>query len=126
MDKKEPIFTTTDPLNRKIILKNDTWEQHIKDRHGETGIIQIKSNIENPRYILQNIKQKGEGNLELIVDYTRQDYIDLIIVEDKMHVIKTIVQFDTENEGFVVTNHILRKAIEIKTWGGVIYDRNKG
>lgn len=119
------VFSTVDPKNRNIVLKSDTWNNHIKNRHDECDIWDIKSNIENPRFIIQNIKPKEDGSSELVIDDSRQDYIDLISKNDKIYLIKTIVQFVNENEGFVVTNHILRKSTEIKTIGGVIYDRNK-
>lgn len=125
MSNKENKFSVTDPLNRHIVLTNERWEEHIKDRHDEVDIEKIQSNIENPRYIIQNIKPKEKGSDELVIDTDRQDYVDFIIRDDKLYVIKTIVHFESESEGNVVTNYILRKANEIKTGGGVIYDSNE-
>ncbi|WDU82249.1 hypothetical protein [Caloramator sp. Dgby_cultured_2] len=116
------IFTTLDPLGRKIKLKENTWTQHIKDRHPEVGYDIIKSNIEKPRFILPNIKPKEDGSNELIIDEKRQVYVDLIFVGDKMYAIKTVVEFENIESGTVVTNYILRKPNEIKMEGGVIYD----
>lgn len=122
---KDIKFSTYDPKNRNIILKTDTWENHIINRHNECEVCDIKNNIENPRLIIKNVKPKEEGSTELVIDNSRQDYIDLIIKEDKVYLIKTIVQFENEEQGFVITNHILKKSTEIKTLGGVIYDRNE-
>lgn len=126
MDDKLKIFTTNDPLGRKISLKGDTWGQHIIERHNmDASIEEIKTNIEHPNYILQNIKRKKDGLDEFIVDEIRQDYVGLVAKEGRVYIIKTIVEFLSEYEGTVVTNHILWRANEIKTIGGVIYDRNK-
>lgn len=121
----DEIFSTSDPLNRNIILKSTTWNDHIKPRHNECDIDAIKTNIENPTYILVNTKPEKDGSTVKIVDNTRQDYIGLTIIENKLHVIKTIVEFENCSNGCIVTNHILRKANEINTIGGVIYDRCK-
>lgn len=123
MDDK--IFMTTDPLCRDICLKKDTWDRHLQGRHNETDIYDIKATIENPRYIFQNMKPKEQGSQDLIIDPKRQDYINLVMVESKLYVIKTIVEFEKEGTGHVVTNYILRNPREIKTQGGVIYDSYK-
>ena len=68
-----------------------------------------------------------DGSSELIVDETRQDYIGLFKNSQiqRLYIMKTIVEFTSENKGEVVTNYILRKASEIKLIGGVIYDMYK-
>lgn len=125
MEDTPKIFTTVDPMNRKIALKDDTWGKHIVEKHDECSIEDIKTNIQNPDYIFQNVKPINDGSSELIIDDTRQDYIGFVIKDDRLFAMKTIVQLVNGNEGFVVTNHILRRVNEIKTTGGVIYDRNK-
>lgn len=121
----ENLFLVKDPLNRDVKLTQTRWDEHMKDHHDETDLELIKNNIENPRYILQNTKPEKDGSDILIIDQTRQDYIDLIPVKGKMHAIKTIVDFSNKDGGFIVTNYILRRANEIKLDGGVIYDSSK-
>ncbi|WP_297430606.1 hypothetical protein [Clostridium sp.] len=124
MDEEKIIFTALDPLNRSVTLTGQTWTVHITGDSGHDEVLteHIKSNIENPRYILQNVKPKKDGSSELIIDDSRQDYVDIIPKGDRIYGIKTIVEFDKNNNGTIVTNHILRNIKEIKTIGGVIYD----
>ncbi|KXG78327.1 hypothetical protein AN618_03930 [Fervidicola ferrireducens] len=120
------IFSTYDPLDRQIILKSDTWSNHIS-KHSEATPDDIRLNIEKPVFILKNVKPVKDGSSELIVDETRQDYIGLFKNSQiqRLYIMKTIVEFTSENKGEVVTNYILRKASEIKLIGGVIYDMYK-
>jgi hypothetical protein len=126
MEKNNFIFVTTDPLGRRVSLKADTWVNHIKEKHGEDISIPelIKSNIEQPRYIIQNVKPEYDGSDVLIVDPNRQDYYDLIPGDERFYILKTIVEFSNENEnvGTIVTTYLLRRANEIKTTGGIVYD----
>jgi hypothetical protein len=120
------LFTTTDPLGRRVSLKNDTWSAHILTKHDEVTVEVIKNNIEKPRYICINVKPEFDGSDKLIVDETRYDYIDLIIGGNaRLYALKTIVEFCEPGEGTIVTNYVLRRANEIKTTGGVIYDSQK-
>lgn len=127
-EKDNIIFSTTDPLNRVITLKEDTWSKHIIEESGHTEVTAeyLKNNVESPRYILRNVKPKEDGSKELIVDETRQDYIDIIPMDGKIYCIKTIVEFDESNSGTIVTNYIQRRVTEIKTIGGVVYDSKQG
>lgn len=126
--KAEPIvFTTTDPLGRKVLLKRDTWLSHIRAKHGEDIITEetIKKNIEDPIYITQNLKPAYDGSKELVIDSRRQDYWDVVRGNEHFFLLKTIVEFETENEGKVVTTYLLTKMKEMRTTGGIIYDRKQ-
>ena len=118
---EDDFFETTDPLGRIVRLKNDNWVEHVS-LHSETTSDDIIRNIQSPRYICINVKPEFDGSDVLIVDNSRNDYIDIIPVSGKMYVLKTIVQFDNYNFGVVVTNYVLGRANEIKTSGGIIYD----
>lgn len=118
-------FRTTDPKNREIIMKEQTWTEHIAPRHNETDEIKIQKNIENPSLIVRNMKRNDNG--ELIIDEKREDYIGLINYstadgKQSLKIIKTIVEIVDDENGFVVTNYILRNLKEIKTEGGIVYD----
>jgi hypothetical protein len=127
MEKNNFIFVATDPLNRKIELKADTWEHHIKEKHGEDLITDdtIKNNIENPIYIVKNVKPEYDGSKNYIVDERRQDYWGLIGGEEHFYAIKTIVEFVQENKGIVVTTYIITNLKEMRTIGGIVYDGTK-
>lgn len=111
----EYIFSTTDPLGRDIILKQSTWDYHMKDRHGEDGIQNIKINLEMPAYITKNIS-------ETTSEHNRNCYFRLINLNDKFYFQKTVVEFKEGSSGEVVTSHILRKS---EKGGGIIYDSSK-
>lgn len=117
MDNQEKIiFSTTDPLGRRVLLKQSTWDDHIKDRHDETGTINIKQNIENPSCIIENDKT-------LLEDAKRQCYFSFDTTGGRLHINKTVVEFKENSEkGEVVTNYILRKVNENIIEGGVVYD----
>jgi hypothetical protein len=124
MEEKDCIFVTTDPLGRRVSLKADTWANHIKEKHGEDISTPelIKGNIEQPRYIIQNVKPEYDGSDVLIVDPNRQDYYDLIPGDERFYILKTIVEFSNKNLGTIVTTYLLRRANEIKIMGGIVYD----
>lgn len=131
MSQNEPIlFETTDPMSRQIRLTTRNWEEHIQPKHAETDDIYIKKNVHSPQYIVKNMKPDKENPGQYIIDETRQDYIGTYKYvtaegEANLKVIKTIVQLEDDNKGFVVTNYILRNLREIKLGGGVIYDRTE-
>lgn len=126
MNEGEVIFTTYDPLNRQIILKSDTWSNHIS-KHSEVTPDDIRANVEQPVYILKNVKPVEDGSAKLMVDETRQDYIGLYknSQTQRLYIMKTIVEFISEDKGEIVTNYILRRANEIRLDGGVVYDMYK-
>ena len=55
--KEEYIFTTKDPLDRKVVLKKSTLENHILGRHDEKSTNDIKANIKNPKYIIKDTRE---------------------------------------------------------------------
>ncbi|MGL4665961.1 MAG: hypothetical protein ACRCWA_13180, partial [Clostridium butyricum] len=115
-EQEKHIFSTTDPLGRRVLLKQSTWDEHIKDRHDETGIDIIKKNIENPNCIIENDKTQLE-------DAKRQCYYSFNTAGTKLYINKTVVEFKNNNvSGEVVTNYILRKLNDSIIEGGVVYD----
>lgn len=50
------MFTTTDPLNRKIICTSDTWNNHIVKGHVimQNNINAVKETIEKPEVIYKS------------------------------------------------------------------------
>lgn len=115
----EHIFSTTDPLGRDIILKQSTWDEHIKDRHGEEGIENIKINLEMPNYITENVGK-------VTSEYDRNCFFRLINLNSNFYMQKTVVEFK-ENSSFgeVVTSHVMRKITSNINEGGIIYDSSK-
>lgn len=124
--EKTCVFVTTDPLSRVITLKANTWTEHVLQGHGESTSEEIKNNVECPYMILNNVKPEYDGSDKFIIDHTRQDYIGMTVKDDRLYVMKTIVELENNSTGTIVTNHILRRVNEIKTIGGVIYDSRKG
>lgn len=109
------LFTAEDPLGRMVILKSSTWENHIKDRHSEKGIEQIKNSITNPFIICENTKEtNSEKDRQVYFRYTTRD--------NKLYNTKTVVEFDNDGNGEVVTDYILRKINESVVEGGIVYD----
>lgn len=109
------LFTTQDPLGRQIVLKHSTWETHIKYRHSEKDIDSIKDNVTNPNIILENTKETNS-------DKNREVYYRYIIYDNKLINQKTVVEFDEDGNGEVVTNYLLRKINESVLEGGIKYD----
>lgn len=123
-------FKATDPRGIEIIMKEQTWTEHIAPKHNEADEDRIKKNIQSPDLIIRNVKRNPNKQDEYIVDETRQDYIGLFKYstadgKQSLKVMKTIVQVDEDQTGFVVTNYILRNLNEIKLEGGIIYDRQE-
>lgn len=111
----EFIFEETDPLGRKVVLKSTTWDEHIKDRHPEKGVDDIKLNISNPQIIIKDNEHTD-----------REVYLRYVINNNKLYTNKTVVAFEEKSEnGEVVTNYTLRKINQTVTEGGVIYDSSK-
>lgn len=50
------MFTTTDPLNRKINCSSETWSEHIINGHVimESNLNSVKNTVENPEVIFQS------------------------------------------------------------------------
>lgn len=109
------LFTTEDPLGRTVVLKSSTWESHIKDRHSEKDIESIKDNITSPNIICENTKETNS-------DKNREVYFRFTTYGNKLLNQKTVVEFDDEGNGEVVTNYLLSKIKESVLEGGIKYD----
>lgn len=133
MDK---IFMVSDPLSRSITLKSDTYNKKIanidgSNDHNEHGnshpdmeVNDIRTSVEAPHFITEShiIQKDGEQEIKIITD-KRQAYYRFDI--EKSSIFKTIVEFDDNNSGDIVTSHRSNKASSIKVEGGIIYDATK-
>ncbi|MCF8010932.1 MAG: hypothetical protein K9L17_10375 [Clostridiales bacterium] len=120
------IFSSTDPMHRKVILKEHTWNNKILQDHPEVEpyINEIKSLMTCPYYILRDLHEVEPGNKE--VHPTREEYIDLIRSKTKpnMILLRAIVDHVT-NPGEVVTVIKSNKLRGLTTEGGVVYVKSK-
>ena len=140
------MFTTSDPLNRKITLKTETWNNKIANITGENNnkahgnshedmipfLHEIQKSIENPNFIIKDLKIDGidpNGNEIYIPSEDREEFFKIFINEEKgcLNGLKTIVEFNEEHtRGEIVTTHRMNgKLSKISTKGGVIYDSSK-
>lgn len=115
-NKEKIIFKTSDPIDREIKLKTETWNIHITHGHNELykqeGL--VKKIIENPAYILKDKDFKE-----------RENYYDLCNFHDgSLSILKVVVDFSTST-GNIVTAYPIKQthsqAVIIK--GGVVYER---
>lgn len=136
------MFTTTDPFNRSVHLKRETWENKIlnlygTNSNGEHGnshpemqkfLPEIKSTIENPIYIIRDTftNENESGEKETKVNEKREEFVRLIndAEAEKLRALKVIVEFN-EGAGEVVTTHVASNLKSFKTSGGIIYDGSK-
>ncbi len=139
------MFTTSDPLNRTVTLKTETWNNKIANISGENinkihgnshedmvdFLDEIQKTIEAPHYILNDLEVSGvdsEGKEILSPSKTREEYFRIFINNEKacLNSIKTIVEFNDEHtHGEIVTSHRMNgKLSRISTKGGVVYDSN--
>lgn len=139
------MFTTSDPLNRSITLKSETWHNKIINstgandncEHGnshkevENQLNEIKYTIEKPNFIIKDLEPNGEdenGNEITKVSDSREEYYRIYVNTSKacLNALKVIVEFDELHEkGEVVTTFNCNgKVSKISTKGGVVYDSN--
>lgn len=113
-------FTTIDPLERTIVLKSSTWDEHIAPNHSENDIFAIQDNITHPHIIFRNTKPTQNQN-------QRNIYMSYKIIDNTLYNLKTVVEFKPIQEhGEIVTNYMLRKINEKEiTEGDVLYDSSK-
>lgn len=130
----DTIFTVSDPLGRPISLKSDTYNKKIANidgsndhnehgnSHPEVKIEEIRNGVERPQFIAQGhiIVRDGEEEKKVITDKRQEFY--RFSLDDRSSILKTIVAFDDNNIGDIVTSFICNKASSIKLEGGVIYD----
>lgn len=116
------VFKTTDPKERPVILKLDTWENKILRSHTEMdGLLpQIRGLIEDPCYILYDETQ-GEPNTH------REEYWDLMAIAKRHQVraLRAVVEFydnEPKRPGEIVTVHIAGK-VKGKTERRIIHER---
>lgn len=132
-------FTTTDPFNRTVTLKQSTWEYKIcnyygTNNNGEHGnshpemenlLENIKSGIQNPQFIFQNTRKTTIDGKEMVVaNGTREEYIKMYFDEEDcgMRIIKTIVDFKGDAGDIVTSFKVEKPKKDIKPLGGIIYD----
>lgn len=138
------MFNETDPLNRKVKLKRNTWDNKILNLYGTNDdnshgnsheemqdlLSNIKSTITNPTLILQDTKKivSDQGEEITVLNEKRNEYYKVYInIEDLcLNCLKVVVEFDQESNGDIVTTHKMNgKLSKIKTEGGVIYDSSE-
>ena len=120
--EEEIRWIVTDPLGNDIILKEQTFTEHIQDDHQVKDSAnraaveeQVKYTIQCPRFIIKN---GIEGRFK---------YLDLVdIIEGDIIKIKTLtVVVDYNNSNAVVTWMIKRSINYSTDEGEIIYDARK-
>lgn len=83
------MFTTTDPLNRKINCSSETWIEHIVDGHiiMTDNLNTVKNTIENPEVIFQSNQTPIR---DVYFSRTKSTYSPLFT--------KVVVEFSTSSE----------------------------
>ena len=137
------MFTTSDPLNRSITLKSETYDYKISNKfgtnnnkehgnsHPEITVQDIRNTVESPTYIFIDDEIIREGDNEVCrPSQTREEYIAIAINEEvgKLKSTKVIVEFENEEKmkGTVVTAFRESKVSKISIGkGGVVYDVHK-
>lgn len=140
------MFTTSDPLNRSVTLKSETWTHKIANLSGENNgkehgnshedmipyLNEIKTTVERPNFIIKDteIIGIGEDGEELVAESeNREEYFRVYLDTSRacMAMIKVIVEFDQlHKNGEIVTTHQANgKISKNKIKGGVVYDSNK-
>ena len=133
----DTIFTVSDPLGRSITLKSDTYNKKIANidgsndnnehgnSHPDIEIKDIKDSVERPQFITQGHIIEGDGVEERKTITDKRQVYYKFSLDDKSNIFKTIVAFDDNNNGDIVTSFRCNKASSIKMEGGVIYDSTK-
>lgn len=136
------IFSTTDPLDRRVTLKQTTWEYKVCNyyntnddrKHGnshpemESLLPEVRKSIEQPQFIIQDTKivTTEDGEEIEVVNENREEYIRMYFNSGtgELNSIKTIVEYDDKSNGDIVTTHRITGRIKsIKKGGGnIIYD----
>lgn len=109
-------FSTRDPLDREIVLKTKTWNNHIVPGHPEVAghLDLIKKTVEDPKYILKDRRRD-----------TRENYLDLCSLPhtQNLQVIKVVVDFSAGIGSIVTAYPTERIRTQASTQRGVVYDR---
>lgn len=136
------MFSTTDPLNREVHLKRETWEHKILNMYGtndnnqhgnshpemENLLPEVKKTIENPNFIIHDTytTEDEEGHRIISVSDDREEYIRIFNDKkaEKLKALKVVVEF-SEEIGDIVTSHTSNSLKSFKTSGGIVYDSSK-
>lgn len=120
------IFSTDDPLGRRVILKKGTWDYKLILNRPEIELYldDIKVLVQDPYYIVKDFTETETG--EKVVHSTREEYFDFIPSRQSTGfvILKTVVDHNTD-PGEIVTAHISSKTRGFTTEGGVIHVRGK-
>lgn len=137
------IFSTTDVFNRKVDLKESTWNHKILNttgsnanhQHGNSHpemndyLDQIQQTIEQPLFIIRDTMETTQNNQTVDVpNPKREEFIRIYNDETshKLQGLKVIVEFDEDSQsashGEIVTTHKVSRVSSISTSGGIIYD----
>ncbi|NMB07941.1 MAG: hypothetical protein GX981_06115 [Tissierellia bacterium] len=112
------MFTTTDPLKRKVTCSASTWFNHIFKGHVimEDNIDSVKSTIENPDVIYQSSQSPAR---DVYFSKTEATYNPLLT--------KVIVEFNKSGESGQVISAWPQKDISggIEDPGGIKYVKSK-
>jgi len=137
------IFSTKDPLDRSVTLKQTTWECKVcnhyntndDNKHGnshpemEVLLNEVRRSVEQPQFIIQDTKivTNENGDEIEVINENREEYIRLYfnLNTGELNSIKTVVEYDGDkSNGDIVTTHKMTGRIKgIKKGGGnIIYD----
>lgn len=141
MEKNTNIqFSTNDPLNNSIILKEDTWKYKILNilnsdvnshKEMEGHLSEIEKTVSNPLFIQQDTTTDENG--DIILNDNRAEYYKLFFNEEGIKAIKVVVEYGdniiehkiSDSNGEVVTAHFCENN-KIKSVKGVnLYDSSE-
>lgn len=110
------MFTTDDPLGRRVGLTSRTWNIHIIKGHPELNKqhVQVQKTIEAPEFILPNEK-----------DENRENYLRLCNLPGTgcLSILKVVVDFSSSTGDVVTAYPITGTQTQASTKRGVIYER---
>lgn len=120
------IFYITDPLDRQIVLKNETWEYKIICGHPEVRdyLPEIQQLISNPYFIVKDLVEYDPGVRS--VHPTREEYFDIFPSRTTSGIIllRAVVDHAT-NPGEIVTIMESNRLKGLTTEGGTVYVRSE-
>lgn len=120
------VWSTTDPLENKVVLCKDTLEKHIVGDHSAEDAemrrrlaISAKDVVTDPAYI---IEQYGVADPD--TDVRRYDYVSLVVEDEDPMIVHVVA--DTDREPYEVATIFPAKKIKSSEKGAVIYVRSTG
>jgi len=120
----EPVvFETEDYKQRKVILRHETWHNHIlyNIRSGKPGHPELEDHVDDIRGIIEDPEIVAYDP-----QYTTREHLFGLVPShaiDGIRPMKVVVEYG-ENPARVVTAMFMRK-ITLSSTGGVIYERRK-